>query len=450
MRAAEGPGLTRPGASLASLFNTLDERLSGNLPMVIDAPPPPAADAVGYRDTCKIGFLVTTQLESAVSCGSIMGCSPTMARMLDLTPQDVVGRSLFGLLADHWSKIVNDGECGKFVCRDPFRLISNPAGRVVLQGDNTHVAFVYRRDAFECGPLELIVWSFAEIDTVAFTDDSDERSAYDSAIVAKMSPFVTINEEIYVPENDAQHDNLALNSWAILQVWKYFRCNFSQVCAGYFQFFALENFDLIALIRKMDDYLRFEIAATMQRLQMSPHVEEQLEAPLAATVVEQAHLRDSLDVMFKNFLDHNTEFQKVLLMTFQPWGPEIGAALSAPKSVQGVPLDPIAKYLGDNLYLADSLPRHGDRMYSEIQEMLKCYGTSNEDYWVMRTRNFKMSDVFAETTKEVGESFGIVVADSFLVFRLRQYERARLMFQLAALHLDGDVSQDGIQYVFCN
>ena len=208
-----------------------------------------------------------------------MGCSPQMAQLMDLTPKDVIGRTLFGFLADHWSKIVNNGECGKFVCHDPFRLVSKPAGRVVLQGDNTHVAFVYRQDPLKLGPLELIVWSFAQIDPSAFVGKSDKRSSYDNEIVSRLSPFTQIDTEAYTPTTNAERDNLALNSWAILQVWKYFRCTYSQVSAGYFQFFAIENLDLIGIIRKMDGYLCSELAAVMQQLKIPIGTNDRINLP---------------------------------------------------------------------------------------------------------------------------------------------------------------------------
>jgi hypothetical protein len=163
-----------------------------------------------------------------------------------------------------------------------------------------------------------------------------------------------------------------------------------------------------------------------------------------ASIEEQCYLFHRFEELMKFFFQLNPDFVVFLNQLMSAWSPEFEESVTVAK--QPDPSKPllssIPKYLGDNLYLADALSRNNDQMFRNIEFLLQSYGTGNEEFWVIRTRNFKLVQVFGTQffTRCVGEEFGCVIADSFIVFRPRQFPRVRLMFEIASIFLQDESS----------
>ena len=140
--------------------------------------------------------------------------------------------------------------------RDQYKGFRDRCGRTVFQGANHNHLLAYRQDPFTFAGQKFIFWSFVELESDTLADTSDERIAHDQHLVDSLPRFSKLDRNITTDmfqestdaadsEVDHKNANLLFNSWSSLQILRFFRCGFSKVVAGYWQFFAVENFDFV-------------------------------------------------------------------------------------------------------------------------------------------------------------------------------------------------------------
>lgn len=397
---------------------------------------------------CRTAYIVTTTLDSSVGAGAILGCSDSLLEIMEWTKEDILGSPMFGLVDGGWSTMVNGEECGKFAAYEPFKEIEGRFGKVALQGAKRNYNFAYRQDPFMIGPFDLVLWQLAHIDSSSVNAVCDRRKMYDNNVIAELPVFVKYDGVgdtcgPYNPEavSETDHDAvLSLNAWGVLQVVMFLRQNFITCFVGYFQSHAAGGLDLIAVCQEMDRFLRQRFAEVMLELNIVPPEEGKSVAPCEER--ELKILRNSFENTLGQFLSAQPLFYAAVHVAFSPWSDQILKLLSSPRQIEDQFLDTIPKYLGENLYLTDSLPRHANRLQSQVNKLLDSYGTRNEPFVVLRSRNFKMEHVFGEFTRQVGEVFGCIIQNSFIIFRPRQYDRVRQLFEMKYVLVQNEQNKD--------